>query len=102
VRGPALEVALAAACAGVADAEELSALVRRQAAELAVLEAQQDEAIARFRHLENSYRAVAAELAEAQARIEVLRGERDNARAAARQLHAFPQPEPEAPQSPAE
>jgi hypothetical protein len=41
VRGPALEVALAAACAGVADAEELSALVRRQAAELAVLEAQQ-------------------------------------------------------------
>jgi hypothetical protein len=38
----------------------------------------------------------------AQARIEVLRGERDKVRAVARQLHTLPQPLPEAPPSPAE
>jgi hypothetical protein len=74
-----LEAALAEARTFCADREELQVLVRRQAAEVALLEAQQDESGVRFRHLEEANEALVAELAASRARIEQLTAARAEA-----------------------
>lgn len=60
--------------------------VRRQAAELVLLEGQQDEAEVRIRHLEHANEALGAELAAARARIEEMTSARAEAVAWARLL----------------
>ena len=69
---PALQAALAEARSRLTDREELRVLTRREAAEVALLEAQQDEAGVRCRQLEDANEALAAELAAAHARVEEL------------------------------
>ncbi|WP_139173766.1 hypothetical protein [Geodermatophilus telluris] len=76
---PTLDAALAEARTLLTDREELRALVRRQAAEVALLEAQQDESGVRFRHLEDTNEALVAQLAAAHARIEQLTAARAEA-----------------------